>query len=194
MHSNFAWLRISPIGVNCARRFVNKLPRPINIESRHNIGYRNHQNIITPTRCTLFSVKNFSRRTPDTANVEYDQLVSGLKDGCMLLIDVRDAYELDKFGRFHQNAINVPLDQLAEAFNMSPEHFKVLYGYDLPELEDNIVFVCRSSERSSSAVEMTIEYGYENAKHFPGGLSEWMKRKASLESSEDVLLCFPLLK
>lgn len=44
---------------------------------------------------------------------------------------------------------------------MSPEHFKVLYGYDLPELEDIIVFVCRSGERSSSAVKIAIEYGYE---------------------------------
>ncbi|XP_052103440.1 rhodanese domain-containing protein CG4456-like [Mytilus californianus] len=115
----------------------------------------------TTTNAFLDFIKNYSLRTPDTPNVEYDQLVSGLKDGSMVLIDVRDAYELDKFGRFHQNAINVPLDQLAETFNMSPEHFKVLYGYDLPELEDNIVFVCRSGERSSSAVEMAIEYGYE---------------------------------
>ncbi|CAG2206399.1 unnamed protein product [Mytilus edulis] len=137
-------------------------------------------------RCTLFNVKNYSQRTADTPNVEYDQLLSGLRDGSIVLIDVRDAYELDKFGRFYHNTINIPLDQLPEAFNMSPEHFKVLYGYDLPELEDNIVFVCRSGERSSSAVEMAIEYGYENAKHFPGGLSEWQKGKASLQSSGDV--------
>lgn len=56
----------------------------------------------------FISVKNYSQRTADTPNVEYDQLLSGLRDGSIVLIDVRDAYELDKFGRFYHNTINIP--------------------------------------------------------------------------------------
>ena len=53
------------------------------------------------------------------------------------LIDVREREELEH--GMIPTAFNVPLSELHEALNMSPEDFKSLYGFDLPSKEGRVI-------------------------------------------------------
>jgi len=87
-------------------------------------------------------------------------IVSILKSGKYCLIDVREPMELETNG-FIEGAINIPLGEVEK------RHDEIL------KLEENVIFFCRSGNRSGKAMELFKNLGYENV--YNGGSFEEMK-------------------
>jgi len=85
---------------------------------------------------------------------------SVLKSGKYCLIDVREPMELETNG-FIDIAINIPLGEVEERHE------------EINKLGENIIFFCRSGNRSGKAVELFRNLGYNNT--YNGGGFEEMK-------------------
>ncbi|XP_037531743.1 thiosulfate:glutathione sulfurtransferase [Nematolebias whitei] len=97
----------------------------------------------------------------------------------LVLIDVRTEGEVAR-GSIPRS-INIPLHLIGTALQMTPEEFKAKYGRlkpatDAPEL----VFHCQSGRRGESAVDIAHKLGYEKARNYPGGYSEWCMKERIL--------------
>lgn len=96
---------------------------------------------------------------PIVEDVTLDELKRGLKDGSILLVDVREPSEWDA-GRIEGAVLN-PLS----AFDPSA----------LPKGEGKrVVLHCRSGKRSVTALGLAQENGRADVRaHFGGGMLEW---------------------
>jgi len=89
-----------------------------------------------------------------------------LKSGKYCLVDVREPIELETVGSIDE-AINIPLNEVKEKHD------------EINKLGENIIFFCRSGNRSGKAVDLFKDMGYENV--YNGGGFEEMK--STLENS-----------
>ncbi|CAL8085083.1 unnamed protein product [Calicophoron daubneyi] len=121
---------------------------------------------------SVFSVWKDEGRIID---IDVHQLRKMLKEGNVTLIDVREAEELENVGRF-DGAIHIPLADVGEAFEMSPQEFLKKYKIQKPAKDDRrLVFCCRSGRRSLIAVRIIDPLGYKWALNLKGGYLDWSK-------------------
>jgi len=85
---------------------------------------------------------------------------SVLKSGNYCLIDVREPLELETVGSI-DTAVNIPLGEVEEREE------------EIKKMAHNIIFFCRSGNRSGKAVELFKNLGYKNV--YNGGGFEDMK-------------------
>ncbi|XP_024124170.1 thiosulfate sulfurtransferase/rhodanese-like domain-containing protein 3 isoform X2 [Oryzias melastigma] len=111
---------------------------------------------------------------PLSTEVSYEQLKQRLNDGKVVVIDVREPWELREYG-FIPGSVNVPLGQVNTAFQLSPEDFREKFGAEMPHRTDNIVFLCLAGIRSKAAVDTAASLGYKDAQHYPDGWQGWAK-------------------
>ncbi|XP_042366632.1 thiosulfate:glutathione sulfurtransferase [Plectropomus leopardus] len=108
--------------------------------------------------------------------VTYSQLKTMLSNRDIQLFDVRNPDEYQA-GRI-PHAVNIPLGNLEESLKLSPEHFEQKFDVKAPgKDDDNIVFHCRSGKRSSTALEIARQLGFNRARHYKGGYSEWAEQE-----------------
>jgi len=88
---------------------------------------------------------------------ELAQLLESEDD--LLLVDVRSPYEYEFDGHIN-GARLLPLQALMQRVDELPKN-------------QQIVFVCRSGNRSQVACEQLSRMGYENIKNFDGGMIAW---------------------
>ncbi|XP_072180040.1 thiosulfate sulfurtransferase/rhodanese-like domain-containing protein 3 [Diadema setosum] len=109
----------------------------------------------------------------DAHNCHHEELLGLIKSKNITLIDVRREEELQETGMMY-GALNIPLDELKQAFELPDDKFEQRYGKPRPK--DNgasIVFSCRSGRRSLTAIEIAREKGFSKARHYPGGWIGW---------------------
>ncbi|KAI0229633.1 Thiosulfate sulfurtransferase/rhodanese-like domain-containing protein 3 [Lamellibrachia satsuma] len=109
----------------------------------------------------------------DFSSSDVERMVN---DNSGILLDVRNSNELEETGKIG-NAINVPLGEIAEAFQLSDEEFQQKYAAPLPpkDVEDMVVY-CRSGVRAASACQELIKLGYLKVNRYPGSWLEWEAR------------------
>ena len=97
-------------------------------------------------------------RADEVTNLSPEQVAQGIKDGRMLLIDVR---ELNETGvESYPDAVIVPLSSFDPA--------------DLPDPQGKqVVFACRSGRRSITASVAAQDAGYPYSAHLAGGIIGW---------------------
>ncbi len=94
-----------------------------------------------------------------------------------LVVDVREPHEFcfaqhwEDLG-LRQPPENVPLTRLSHFLN------GLLNGHDVEHAHRDIVFVCRSGNRSSKAADVARRLGIANAWHITGGIALGLKRHA----------------
>ncbi|XP_071501865.1 rhodanese domain-containing protein CG4456-like, partial [Diadema antillarum] len=109
----------------------------------------------------------------DAHNCHHEELLSLIKSKNITLIDVRREEELQETGMMH-GALNIPLDELKQAFELPEDKFEQRYGKPRPKDDGaSIVFSCRSGRRSLTAIEIAREKGFSKARHYPGGWIGW---------------------
>ena len=90
------------------------------------------------------------------SDVDLQEVASGLRDGSLVLVDVREPYE---FAAGHiPGSISHPLS------SFDPD--------DLPG-EGRVVFSCAAGVRSKTAIEICRAAGLDFCEHFPGGFKGW---------------------
>ncbi|HAE14631.1 MAG: rhodanese-like domain-containing protein [Chitinophagales bacterium] len=83
----------------------------------------------------------------------------------LLLIDVREPYELEEFSL---DAVNIPLATIPVR----------MYDFD-DDLDREIVVFCRSGVRSAAAQAMLKQAGFTSVLNLSGGVLAWMEQLGS---------------
>ncbi|XP_061479411.1 thiosulfate sulfurtransferase/rhodanese-like domain-containing protein 3 [Rhineura floridana] len=110
--------------------------------------------------------------------VSFKELKEMLESNAILLIDVREKWETEQYGKI-RGSINIPLGEVVEALQMDPVHFKEIYNQDMPSKSDNLVFSCMAGVRSIQALAAAKSLGFSRAQHFAGGFKEWTEYESS---------------
>ncbi|NWQ67979.1 TSTD3 protein, partial [Neopipo cinnamomea] len=92
------------------------------------------------------------------ASLSYREL-KDLKKTNVLHIDVRERWEIDRFGKIPES-INIPLGELVEALQMDPMDFKEQYNQKMPSKSDPVVFSCLAGTRSKQALGFAMSLGF----------------------------------
>uniref|UniRef100_A0A3P8Z1W0 Rhodanese domain-containing protein n=1 Tax=Esox lucius TaxID=8010 RepID=A0A3P8Z1W0_ESOLU len=110
------------------------------------------------------------------SEVSYKELKELLSSGSVQLFDVRNP---DEFKAGHiPDSTNVPLGELQEALELSPDQFRQRYGVRVPDKEDgDIVVYCQRGRRSATALDIMWALGFSRARHYPGGYSAWVQHE-----------------
>ncbi|XP_053143682.1 thiosulfate sulfurtransferase/rhodanese-like domain-containing protein 3 isoform X2 [Hemicordylus capensis] len=103
------------------------------------------------------SVCNFC--TAEDHAVSYEELKDLLESRAILLIDVREKWEVKDYGKI-PGSISIPLGEVVEALQMDPVHFKERYNQDMPSKSDHIVFSCMAGVRSKEALAAAKNLGF----------------------------------
>ncbi|XP_032130361.1 thiosulfate sulfurtransferase/rhodanese-like domain-containing protein 3 [Sapajus apella] len=125
--------------------------------------------------CGLKSIKGNHHNfyTAISKDVTYKELKNLLNSKNIMLIDVREAWEILEYGKI-PGSINIPLDEVGEALQMNPRDFKEKYNEVKPSKSDNLVFSCLAGVRSKKALDTAISLGFHSAQHYAGGWKEWV--------------------
>jgi rhodanese-related sulfurtransferase len=106
-------------------------------------------------------------RADEVTNLTPEQVAQGLRDRCMLLIDVREPNEVAI--EAYPDAFVLPLSAFDPAVIPDPEGREV-------------VFACRSGRRSVTASLAAQDQGYPYKCHLAGGLIAWKAAGLPTES------------
>lgn len=99
-----------------------------------------------------------------------------LQKGTAFFVDVREPKELVNDGRI-PGAVNIPLNDVGSALELSPEKFKDKYGRAKPSPDDpNLIFSCRKGVRATSAMQAAHAKGYHAARFYRGSFCDWVER------------------
>ncbi|XP_052032104.1 thiosulfate sulfurtransferase/rhodanese-like domain-containing protein 3 [Apodemus sylvaticus] len=115
--------------------------------------------------------------------VTYSELKSLLNSKDIMLIDVRNTWEITEHGKI-PGSINIPLDEVGEALQMHPRDFKEKYCEVKPSKSDRLVFSCLAGVRSKKAMDTAISLGFNSAQHYVGGWKEWESYETSEKNQE----------
>ncbi|KAG9342745.1 hypothetical protein JZ751_015607 [Albula glossodonta] len=119
-------------------------------------------------------LRSYGSASDTDVNVTREQLKELLAGRAGVVIDVREPWELREYGNI-PGTINVPLGQVYQALQLTPEEFKEKYGGEMPSHSDKIVFSCLAGIRSLKALDTAVSLGYAKVQHYPGGWEEWAK-------------------
>ncbi|XP_009070017.1 PREDICTED: thiosulfate sulfurtransferase/rhodanese-like domain-containing protein 3 [Acanthisitta chloris] len=108
-------------------------------------------------------------------SISYQEL-KDLKKTKALHIDVRERWEIDRFGKIPES-INIPLGELVEALQMDPVEFKEQYNQEMPSKSDPVVFSCLAGTRSRQALGFAVSLGFSRVQQYAGGFEDWIKHE-----------------
>src|SRR5688572_33066742 len=103
-------------------------------------------------------MSNVHPRANGVINRAVDDVARGVRDGTMLLVDVREPNETEV--ESYPDAVVVPLSSFDPAQIPDPEGKRV-------------VFACRSGRRSVTASLAAQDLGYPYDSHLAGGILAW---------------------
>lgn len=108
--------------------------------------------------------------------VDFDNFEKIRNEGSSYLLDVRNPKELQDEGAI-PGAVNIPLDQIPVAFQMSGVDFEDTFDHEKPGQDQRIVTFCKKGIRSASAGKMLVrDFGYKNVFNYLGSNDEWQEK------------------
>ncbi|XP_038656709.1 thiosulfate:glutathione sulfurtransferase-like isoform X2 [Scyliorhinus canicula] len=104
-----------------------------------------------------------------------EDLKKVLANGKVTIIDVRKPAELEK-GKI-EGSINIPVDNVKEAFSLNPGDFEGRFGFEKPALMAPLIFHCQMGRRGANATAIARQLGYTRAQNLKGGFGEWVQEE-----------------
>ena len=108
--------------------------------------------------------------------LKYDEFKKAIEEDKIYLIDVREQSEVDDGRVPAKRYVNISVKNILSALQLSAEEFQEKFGISKPNLDEQVVFMCRSGVRSTIALHIGHECGFKNSKHFLGGWLEWSEK------------------
>jgi len=120
--------------------------------------------------------QQFSTKPAEIAT--YEEIKNLSKKPEVLLIDVREHQELIDTGTV-PTSINIPLGQVKEKLSndFSDQEFLKLFNRKKPDLNNEIIFMCKIGGRSHKAMELARTLGYKNVRNYLGSWEDWSKNE-----------------
>lgn len=100
-------------------------------------------------------------------NLDPDAVERELGNGDAVLVDIRDAPELDEHGRI-AGAVHVPRGMLEFRADVTSH-----YHLDPLDPSKRVILHCASGGRSALAARTLQEMGYRKVAHLDGGINAW---------------------
>jgi len=123
--------------------------------------------------CYTGSLRPFKDLLRFPEDVNFSALMELLDRKEVVLVDVRRPEELLTDGEI-PGSVNVPLQEIPAAFQLSTQDFKAKYGFNLPVKEaTNVVLTCRSGRRILVAQERLKALGYSSLRLYRGSINDW---------------------
>ncbi|XP_023583366.1 thiosulfate sulfurtransferase/rhodanese-like domain-containing protein 3 isoform X2 [Trichechus manatus latirostris] len=97
--------------------------------------------------------------TAASKDVTYKELKNLLNSKNIMLIDVRETWEILEYGKI-PGSINIPLVEVGHALQMNPRDFEDKYNEVKPSESDKLVFSCLAGVRSKKALDTAISLGF----------------------------------
>ncbi|MBI2663037.1 rhodanese-like domain-containing protein [Candidatus Woesearchaeota archaeon] len=94
--------------------------------------------------------------------IDVFELKEKLENKEVILVDVREEFEL-AISKLKYDVF-LPIGKIMQG------------NFDSLKKEDNIVFYCRSGNRSLRAVDIFLSKGFNNVKSLKGGINEWAEK------------------
>lgn len=117
----------------------------------------------------LFALVASAGASLAAATVTYDEVKSGLEEGKIVLVDIREPHE---FVAGHvPGAINLPLSRLTPAALPKPG-------------EKKVVIMCRSGNRSGRLAQMLPSAGRDDIADYSGSMIDWTRRGGEIVKGE----------
>lgn len=113
-------------------------------------------------------------------DIKFDSLKDKVLNGNVTLIDVREPNELKDDGKIPYS-VNIPLGQIAEAFQLSKLEFHSKYGIEKPSESEGFVISCKSGRRATNAFNKLFPLGYTNIVVYSGSYQDWLKNGGPIE-------------
>ncbi|XP_049942267.1 uncharacterized protein LOC126419177 isoform X1 [Schistocerca serialis cubense] len=105
--------------------------------------------------------RNMATDVPDDRRLNTEELMDLIKKKEVLLIDVRGREEVKLTVRIPQS-LNIPVSEFTTAMKVPDQMFKQKYGFDKPQPDDPVVFICTTGARSYIALRNALRMGYKN--------------------------------
>lgn len=109
-------------------------------------------------------------------SINYEELKDLLKKDEVVLVDVREPWEIKEYGII-ERSVHIPFGDLASALQMTPKEFEEKYKAKLPEKSNTLVFSCLAGIRSGKALDVATALGYNRIHNYAGGYQDWAKHE-----------------
>lgn len=99
----------------------------------------------------------------------------GRKHSGYVIIDVREAHEIESTGKISPNTLHLPMCLVAQSqiFRMDEDEFEEMCGFPKPSMDETLVFTCAAGIRSSYVCNFAAQSGYSKLINYRGGANEW---------------------
>ncbi|XP_053316814.1 thiosulfate sulfurtransferase/rhodanese-like domain-containing protein 3 [Spea bombifrons] len=112
--------------------------------------------------------------------INYEELKDLLADESVVLIDVREPWEVKEYGII-KGSINIPLGDLTAALQMSPNEFQEKYQKNIPDKSSKLVFSCLAGIRSERALGVASSLGFSSIHNYGGGFEDWKRHEQPIK-------------
>jgi rhodanese-related sulfurtransferase len=104
---------------------------------------------------------------------DYEQ--GGREESQYCVIDVRTEEEVYATGKLGENVYTLPVQVIMQAkvFELEPDEFEELCGFEKPTVDETLVFTCAAGIRSVYACQFAAQAGYSKIVNYTGGANEW---------------------
>ena len=89
-----------------------------------------------------------------------------------MLIEVRERSEYEVV--HIPGSINIPVKEYPNAFALSKDNFKSIFGITKPSPDKELVFLCAAGLRAKRAYDNALKDGYVNSSIYPGSMNDWV--------------------
>lgn len=117
---------------------------------------------------------------PTAKDIAFDSLKEKVLNKNIVIIDVREPTEIKDVGKI-PHSVNIPLGQIADAFQLTKSQFQMKYGIEKPDESDNFVISCRSGKRATNAFMKLFPLGYQNVLVYTGSFQDWQEKGGPVE-------------
>ncbi|XP_017949672.1 thiosulfate sulfurtransferase/rhodanese-like domain-containing protein 3 isoform X2 [Xenopus tropicalis] len=108
--------------------------------------------------------------------IKYEELKDLLKEEGVVIIDVREPWEVKEYGVI-KGSLSIPMGDLASALQLDPLTFEKKYQVKMPEKTSTLIFSCLAGIRSKKAVDVAGSLGFKRVHHYAGGFEDWARHE-----------------
>jgi len=135
----------------------------------------------TRESCPPLAPESSCSSTP--RSVTAGQIVDGIHEGSMVVVDVRTVEERVATGKI-PTSHSIPVAQIKEAFGLDAASFTAKYNFPKPAPEA-LVLHCAGGRRATAAWESVQEFGFCQARVYQGSMNDWLAQKLPTEPALD---------